>query len=85
MPGIREASGAEQIIRERAYYLWEQDGRPHGRDLEYWTRAAAEAVASPKAAKPVAAKTKTAAAKTKTVKAAVLPKPAKRAAAAATA
>ncbi len=26
-------------IRERAYHLWEQDGRPHGRDLEYWERA----------------------------------------------
>lgn len=29
----------EQRIRERAYHLWEQDGRPHGRDTEYWERA----------------------------------------------
>ncbi len=29
----------EQRIRERAYHLWEQDGRPQGRDLEYWERA----------------------------------------------
>lgn len=29
----------EQRIRERAYHLWEQDGRPHGRDQEYWERA----------------------------------------------
>jgi hypothetical protein len=29
----------EQRIRERAYRLWEQEGRPHGRDLEYWERA----------------------------------------------
>ena len=29
----------EQRIRERAYHLWEQDGRPHGRDEEYWERA----------------------------------------------
>ena len=29
----------EQRIRERAYHLWEQDGRPHGRDLEYWEQA----------------------------------------------
>ncbi len=29
----------EQLIRERAYHLWEQDGRPEGRDLEYWERA----------------------------------------------
>ena len=26
-------------IRETAYHLWEEDGRPHGRDLEYWERA----------------------------------------------
>jgi hypothetical protein len=32
----------EQAIHERAYALWEQDGRPHGRDLEHWLRAVAE-------------------------------------------
>ena len=26
-------------IRERAYHLWEADGKPHGRDVEYWERA----------------------------------------------
>ena len=26
-------------IRERAYHLWESEGKPHGRDLEYWERA----------------------------------------------
>lgn len=29
-------------IRERAYELWEQDGRPEGQDLDYWYRAEAE-------------------------------------------
>src|SRR3978361_2271711 len=29
----------EQRVRERAYHLWESDGRPHGRDVEYWERA----------------------------------------------
>jgi hypothetical protein len=29
----------EQRIRERAYHLWEADGRPHGREDEYWERA----------------------------------------------
>ena len=29
----------EQRIRELAYHLWEADGRPHGRDLEFWERA----------------------------------------------
>jgi hypothetical protein len=29
----------EQRIRERAYHLWEADGRPHGGETEYWERA----------------------------------------------
>lgn len=29
----------EHRIRERAYQLWEADGRPHGRDRDYWERA----------------------------------------------
>lgn len=29
----------EQPIRDRAYSLWEADGRPDGRDQEYWYRA----------------------------------------------
>ncbi len=29
----------EQRVRERAYHLWEADGRPHGRDTEFWERA----------------------------------------------
>jgi hypothetical protein len=31
-----------QLIAERAYALWENDGRPDGRDQEYWFRAEAE-------------------------------------------
>jgi len=31
--------GLEQNVRERAYFLWEQDGRPVGRAEEYWHRA----------------------------------------------
>jgi hypothetical protein len=31
----------EQRIRERAYHLWEADGRPDGRAEEYWERAEA--------------------------------------------
>ncbi len=34
------ARGADEAtIREQAYYYWEQDGRPHGRETEYWMRA----------------------------------------------
>jgi hypothetical protein len=29
----------EHKIRERAYHLWESEGKPHGRDVEYWERA----------------------------------------------
>ncbi len=29
----------EQAVRETAYFLWEQDGRPNGREQEYWFRA----------------------------------------------
>lgn len=29
-------------IRHRARELWEQDGRPEGRDLDYWLRAERE-------------------------------------------
>jgi hypothetical protein len=32
----------EDAIRRRAYALWETDGRPHGRDEEYWHRAERE-------------------------------------------
>jgi hypothetical protein len=31
----------EAEIRDLAYFLWEQDGRPPGRDHEYWQRALA--------------------------------------------
>lgn len=29
----------DQEIAQEAYRLWEQDGRPEGRDQEYWFRA----------------------------------------------
>jgi hypothetical protein len=41
----------EQRVRERAYHLWEADGKPHGRDLEYWERAR-EQVGAEKSAGP---------------------------------
>jgi hypothetical protein len=33
----------EDAIRQRAYYLWEADGRPDGRHDHYWNLAHAEA------------------------------------------
>lgn len=32
----------EQAIRERAYALWERDGCPDGKALEYWLHAELE-------------------------------------------
>ncbi len=32
----------EQAIRERAYFLWEDEGRPDGKHLEHWLRAEIE-------------------------------------------
>lgn len=44
-------------IALRAYDLWEQEGRPNGKDLEHWLRAEAElapAVAAALAPEPAA-------------------------------
>jgi Protein of unknown function (DUF2934) len=34
----------KQRITERARQLWEEDGRPAGRDMEYWLKAEEELV-----------------------------------------
>lgn len=31
--------GDDAAVREQAYLLWEQEGRPDGREMEFWTRA----------------------------------------------
>jgi hypothetical protein len=33
---------AEHDIRTRSYFLWEAEGRPQGRDMEFWFRATAQ-------------------------------------------
>ena len=30
---------AERWVKEAAYYMWEKEGRVHGRDLDHWLRA----------------------------------------------
>jgi Protein of unknown function (DUF2934) len=39
-----DATGCEleALIRQRAYFLWEDEGRPQGRETEHWQRATAE-------------------------------------------
>ncbi len=46
---------SDDAIRERAYYLWEADGKPAGRDQYYWHLAQAELSTAPsvEAAAPV--------------------------------
>jgi hypothetical protein len=39
---ILETSHTKQEIRARARELWEQNGRPAGRDVEFWLQAEAE-------------------------------------------
>jgi hypothetical protein len=33
----------EQIVRDRAYFIWEREGRPEGRAHDHWYRATREA------------------------------------------
>jgi CHASE3 domain sensor protein len=35
----------EQAIRERAYQIWEAEGRSEGKELDHWLRAEAEVIA----------------------------------------
>lgn len=34
-----EDEAFQEAVRKTAYFLWEQDGRPHGRHDEYYLRA----------------------------------------------
>lgn len=36
---MQKNSAMAERIRETAYFLWEQDGHPEGRAMEYWLRA----------------------------------------------
>ncbi len=40
--GSERGNGAEDLVRRRAYELWEQRGRQHGRDADDWYRAESE-------------------------------------------
>ena len=39
---MSEKPTATESIAERAYHLWEQAGRPSGREEEFWFRAKAD-------------------------------------------
>jgi hypothetical protein len=36
---MRKNSQVAERIRQTAYFLWEQDGRPEGGAFDYWLRA----------------------------------------------
>ena len=36
---VETKSGLDQVVRERAYLLWEQAGRPDGRANDFWHQA----------------------------------------------
>ena len=52
----KEIQLTDEQIRTRAYYLWEADGRPNGRDWEYWHRAQQELTARQETSAPTTAK-----------------------------
>lgn len=37
--GAQESHPQEDEVRERAYLLWEEAGRPEGDGVEFWLRA----------------------------------------------
>lgn len=58
-------AGIEDIaIKERAYAIWEEDGRPDGRDWEHWYRALKE-IAAPAPAKNGGVQTRSRTARTR--------------------
>ena len=37
-----DAGSHEAAIRQRAYAIWEEEGRPHGREWDHWVLASEE-------------------------------------------
>jgi hypothetical protein len=46
----------KQQVQLRSYQIWEQEGRPHGRDHEHWFRAERELAVAERPAKSAAAR-----------------------------
>ncbi|WP_312861912.1 DUF2934 domain-containing protein [Rhizobium sp. BK650] len=41
-----EMASNEERIRQRAYEIWEREGRPHGEDMKHWLQAFQEIAAN---------------------------------------
>jgi Protein of unknown function (DUF2934) len=50
----QQASTPEDLIKSRAYAIWEDEGRPEGKHLEHWRSAAQEVAGSADAPKQAA-------------------------------
>jgi hypothetical protein len=48
---IGMSSERKASVEQRAYKIWEEEGRPHGRDQEHWHRAERDLIGHPDAAK----------------------------------
>ena len=35
-------SNRDEVVRARAYQIWESEGRPSGKDFDHWTRSEME-------------------------------------------
>jgi hypothetical protein len=53
-----QAANQDVVIRERAYAIWEEEGRPHGHDWDHWLRAAQEIGSAPRQVAAPAVKTR---------------------------
>ncbi|WP_269064601.1 DUF2934 domain-containing protein [Rhizobium sp. GN54] len=68
---MTNGSEKQDLIRKKAYAIWETEGRPHGQDERHWQQAEAEIETSSPAARPAprkAAATKAAAPKPTSLK-----------------
>jgi len=45
----------EQRVRERAYQLWEEAGKPEGEEFDHWSRATEAIAVEPSSANPLQA------------------------------
>jgi hypothetical protein len=46
---MQTETNSPEIVRLRAYQIWEAEGRPHGRDQAHWYQAEREVGAKPAA------------------------------------
>lgn len=47
-----DAAMQETAIRQRAYAIWEAEGRPEGREWDHWVQASQEVLRHPSTAAP---------------------------------